>query len=234
MLRMGSWRFLCGVLSMVLASGLASAQSEALERAAESAEEPVAPVITDAAEVPEGVDDEAVEPPAADAPESPTAMAQELPPVSEPTPEPAPEPPTTGLEFLLRADQPGLLRFETANGEAQEFRAPGRATLEPINYQVTWVPSGGTPELLQTQWRPNGETVRVAHRGPSFANLLGYWLLGNGLLVGVPVSAGIFVKRDDLGAAATFSIIGINTLVAIAGAILMGVGDDEVIELESN
>ena len=144
------------------------------------------------------------------------------------------QPSSTELAFQLRADRPGRVRFVAADGEALEFRAPGRASLEPLAYAVSWLPAEGTAELLEAGWRPSGAPLRIAHRGPSFTNLLGYWLLGNGLLVGLPVSVGVFAKRGDLGSAATFSIIGVNTLVAIVGAVLMGVGDDEVIELEAN
>lgn len=239
---MSRWHGLL-VLGLLQTSGVAFAQAPAEEVAVSETESPVA----DAADVPETDSSETDDAPEANGVMAPTLEAP-MDPVVEPVAVAEPPPPevvaavpetpaptaSTELEFLLRADQPGRLRFASGSGEPQEFRAPGRATLEPANYQVTWIPSGGAPELLDAAWRPSGEALRVAHRGPSFTNLLGYWLLGNGLLVGVPVSAGIFAKRDDLGSAATFSIIGVNTLVAIVGAILMGVGDDEVIELESN
>ncbi|MFK8001655.1 MAG: hypothetical protein AB8H86_18820 [Polyangiales bacterium] len=250
---MGRWCCLCflGFL-WVIQSGAAFAQAPAREEPGVSATDAAAPA--DAPEHPsadeapaadvveEGLDEEVVTPlppevavtPAVPSPESPESSESPQEPESPESPESPQEPLSTVLEFSLRADQAGRLRFESEGAEAQEFPAPGRAALEPAAYRVTWTPSEGAPELLDAGWRPNGEPLRVAHRGPSFMNLMGYWLLGNGLLVGVPVSLGVFAKRDDLGAAATFSIIGVNTLVAIAGAIFMGVGDDEVIELEQN
>lgn len=236
---MSRWHGLL-VLGLLQTSGVAFAQAPAEEVAVSETESPVADAAdapnTDSPETDDAAEANGVMDPALEAPMDPVAepVAVVEPPPPEVVAAVPDTPASTELEFLLRADQPGRLRFASGSGEPQEFRAPGRATLEPADYQVTWIPSGGAPELLDAAWRPSGEPVRVAHRGPSFTNLLGYWLLGNGLLVGVPVSAGIFAKRDDLGSAATFSIIGVNTLVAIVGAILMGVGDDEVIELESN